>query len=77
MSPLGPQLSEWRRDVSVWAQAELQALRREEDWGIRMRPLAPLWNEILEDWEALRREAEGKRESGEGEAPLEDGRGAA
>ncbi|KAJ1190103.1 hypothetical protein NDU88_006842 [Pleurodeles waltl] len=52
-SQLGPVFEALTRDVSAWARAEECILRKEEAQGLRKRPKAGLWVEILERCEHL------------------------
>ena len=46
-SPLGPNVDRWRLDVQLWAEAEEQALRKEEIRGLRKDNISTDWAVVL------------------------------
>ncbi|KAJ1093076.1 hypothetical protein NDU88_006185 [Pleurodeles waltl] len=52
-TPEGPGLTTWVHEVTCWAGVEERTLRREESQGLRRQPIAHLWAEIMEEWEAI------------------------
>lgn len=50
-SNMGLQIDTWRRDVTNWAEAEGRELSREEARGLRHRPIADQWKELVHAWE--------------------------
>ncbi|KAJ1090471.1 hypothetical protein NDU88_003603 [Pleurodeles waltl] len=47
----GPCIQDWTQDVTRWGRAEVTVLKREESRGIRHKPLASLWAEVMDAWE--------------------------
>ncbi|KAJ1207201.1 hypothetical protein NDU88_002593 [Pleurodeles waltl] len=70
--PGGPRLETWVRDVTLWARGEERALRREEARGIRRRPIAPLWSELVDNLESPETQDE-LLEDEDGEPGMEGG----
>ena len=54
----GPGVARWEADVKAWAQAEEQALRREEARGLRRTPIAPQCAEVVEAFMHLEQESD-------------------
>ena len=49
-SPEGPDKVRWEKEVQKWAEAEQQALRKEEAKGLRRRPMASDWATIISNF---------------------------
>ena len=55
-APGGPQSIRWESDLLKWGKSEEQALRREEARGLRRKPIASMWAEVLHSFEYLKSE---------------------
>ncbi|KAJ1131950.1 hypothetical protein NDU88_010280 [Pleurodeles waltl] len=51
-----PTTTQWKAEVIEWGKAEGEALRREDNSGMRECPVAPDWDALMENFETLSEE---------------------
>ncbi|KAJ1205131.1 hypothetical protein NDU88_000566 [Pleurodeles waltl] len=68
-TPDGPRLTTWVHEVTRCAGVEERTFRREKSQRLQRQPIAHLWTEIMEEWEAIDLPDDAQTESGAEEGP--------